>query len=188
MGPEYIFRSFARAAATDPKAKLVLNEAWTERSDKLGLAVRKGLLKLIDQMQDRGLRLDVIGLQGHLNPAEPYDDASFVDFLHQIEVRGLSIYITEFDIDDRSFPTAFAARDQLVAERAYTFLSKALSVKSVRALICWGLSDRYTWWREPSIFEIYKMTRLSRPLPYDDSMRPKSMWDAIALALSERTA
>ena len=188
MGPEYIFRAFARAAEVDPKAKLVLNEAWTERSDPLGVAIRKALLQLIDRMRDKGLRIDAIGLQSHLDPAASYDDASFVDFLHALEARSLDIYITEFDIDDRSFPDSFAARDRLVAERAYSFLHHVLSVKAVRLVLCWGLADAYTWWRDPSVMQAHKLRRLSRPLPFSDDYRGKPMRDAIARAFAERKA
>jgi endo-1,4-beta-xylanase len=186
MGPDYIFKAFKRAGLSDPNTKLVLNEAWTERSDVYGLAVRKSLLQLIDEIKDRGLRIDAVGLQGHLDPSQPYDDASFADFLHQIADRGLSIYITEFDINEAPFASSFAERDRQSAARVASFLKHALSVNAVSMLMCWGLTDRYSWYREPSILKAFKATRLPRPLPYDDDLQPKPMRDAIAQALAER--
>jgi len=186
LGPDYIFRAFQRAGAADPNTKLVLNEAWTERSDIYGLAVRKSLLRLIDQIKDKGLRIDAIGLQAHLDPRISYDDASFVDFLHELEARGLAIYLTELDILDASFPGSFAERDQMAADRVYSFLQHALSVKAVGMVVCWGLSDRYTWFRDPSVMTALKTTRLPRALPYDDNLQPKPMREAIARAFLER--
>ncbi len=186
MGPDYIFRAFQRAAAADPRTKLVLNEAWTERSDVYGLAVRKSLLRLVDQIKDKGLRLDAIGLQAHLDPAIAYDDASFVDFLHALEARGVEIYITELDINDASYSGSFAERDKQAADRVYTFLKHALSVKALGMVVCWGLADRYTWLREPSVLAALKLTRLARALPYDDDLQPKPMRDALARAFLER--
>ena len=186
MGEDYIYRAFRRTAALDPSVRLVLNEAWTERTDPVGLAVRRALLALIDRIQDKGLKLDAIGLQGHLMPQEPYDDASFTAFLHEIAARKLDIYITELDVDDRSFPTAFAQRDQLVAARVLAFLTAALKVPAVKMVICWELADRYTWWRDPSVLKIYGLNRLPRPLPFDDQLRRKPMADAIATAFRER--
>ena len=188
LGADYIFRAFRRTADLDPHAKLVLNEAWTERTDPVGLAVRRALLTLIDRIQDKGLKLDAIGLQGHLMPQEPYDDASFVAFLHAIASRKLDIYITEFDVDDRSFPTDVATRDRLVAARALAFLTAALQVPAVRMVVCWELSDRYTWWRDPSVLAIYGLDRLPRPLPFDDQLRRKPLADAIATAFRDRRA
>ncbi len=186
MGADYIFRAFQRAAAADPKTKLVLNEAWTERSDVYGLAVRKSLLRLVDQIKDKGLRLDAVGLQSHLDSRTPYDDASFTDFLHALEARGVQIYLTELDINDAGYDGSFAVRDRLAAERVGTFLKHALSVKAVSLVLCWGLSDRYSWLREPSVIEALKSTRLARPLPYDDDLRAKPMREAIAQAFLGR--
>jgi endo-1,4-beta-xylanase len=187
MGDDYIFRAFRRVAALDPRARLVLNEAWTERTDAVGLAVRRALLLLIDRMQQKGLKLDAIGLQGHLMPQEPYDDISFVDFLHQIAARRLDIYITEFDIDDRGFPDDWAQRDAKVAARAGAFLSAVLKVPAVKMVICWGLTDRYTWWRDASTRRFLKLDRLPRPLPYDDQLLEKPMWIAMAEAFRRRS-
>lgn len=188
LGPDYIYRAFTRTAELDPQAKLVLNEAWTERTDPVGLAVRRSLLGLIDRMRDKGVRLDAIGLQGHLTPQIPYDDASFADFLHEIARRGLEIYISEFDVDDESFSGNVAARDAAVAARTRAFLDAVLAVPAVKRVITWGLSDRYTWWREPSVMSAYGLTRLPRPLPYDDMLERKPMWTAMAETFRKRGA
>ena len=186
LGPEYIFRGFRRTAALDPDAKLVLNEAWTERNDPVGLAVRRSLLKLIDRIRDKGLKLDAVGLQGHLTPQIPYDDSSFADFLHEIAEREVDIYITEFDVDDAGYSGDVASVDAQVAARARQFLEAALAVPAVKMVITWGLSDRYSWWREPSVMESYGLDHLLRPLPYDDDLHRKPMGDAMAAAFGHR--
>lgn len=186
LGSDYIFRSFRRTAELDPHAKLVLNEAFTERTDPVGLAVRRSLLALIDEMQDKGVPLDVIGLQGHLTPQIPYDDNSFVGFLHEIARRGLDIYITELDVDDESFDGDEAARDAAVAARTGAFMKAVIGVPAVKAVITWGLSDRYSWWRDPSIMAAHGLTRLARPLPYGDMFERKPMWFAMAEAFQGR--
>ena len=186
LGIDYIFRAFRRTAALDGTAKLVVNEAWTERNDPVGLAVRRSLLKLIDRMQDKGLKLDAIGLQGHLTPQIPYDDAGFVDFLHEIASRKLDIYITEFDVDDVDYPTSDAGDDAAVAARARAFLGTILKVPAVKMVVTWGLSDRYSWWRDPDVMAANGMDKLPRPLPYDDLLAKKPMWTAMAEAFRAR--
>ena len=186
LGADYIFRAFRRTAELDSHAKLVLNEAWTERTDPVGLAVRRSLLNLVDRIRDKGLRLDAVGLQGHLQPDQPYDDASFADFLHQLAERKVEIFITEFDVDDESFPDNIAERDRAVADRAGAFLRATLAVPGVTTLITWGLSDRYTWWRDPETMAAHELDRLARPLPYDDMLRPKPMRAAMVQALETR--
>ena len=187
LGPDYIFRAFRRTAELDPAAKLVLNEAWTERSDPVGRAVRRSLLRLIDEMRAKGVRLDAIGLQGHLTPQIAYDDAGFADFLHEIGQRDLDIYITEFDVDDESFEGDEATRDAAVGARTRAFLTAVLAVPAVKMVITWGLSDRYSWWRDPTTMAAYGLTRLARPLPYGDMLDRKPMWHAMADAFQSRT-
>src|SRR6202140_5855254 len=115
FGPDYVRRAFERAALVDRTTKFVLNEAQTERDDELGLAVRRGLLKLVADLKNAGVRLDVVGLQGHLPPQYPHDPARFDDFLNELADLGVDIYITEFDVCDDVFPDDVEARDAAVA-------------------------------------------------------------------------
>jgi endo-1,4-beta-xylanase len=177
FGTEYIRRAFARAAQTDPKTKLVLNEAQTERDDEVGLAVRSGLLKLVADLKHAGVKLDVVGLQGHLQPQYPHDPARFDEFLHQLAALGVDIYITEFDVYDGTFPDDVTARDAAVAKTAQDFLQLTLRHPAVKALITWELADNYSFYRGMAN---YRNTRPARPLPYDDKLQPKPLWNAIA--------
>ena len=54
---------------------------------------------------------------------------------------------------------------------------------AVKALICWHLSDRYSWYREPEIVAHRKRNNPARPLPFDENFRPKPMVSAIRAAL-----
>lgn len=186
MGIDYVFRAFRRTAELDPAAQLVLNEAWTESDDPVGRAVRHSLLNLVDRIQDKGLKLDGVGLQGHLLPQLPHDFGRFADFLHQLAERKVAILITEFDVDDESFPDAVPARDRAVAEYAASFLKETLAVPAVSTVITWGLSDRYTWWNDPDTMVAHGATRLARPLPYDDMLQKKPLWHTMAHAFRAR--
>ena len=57
FGTGYVRRAFERVAAVDRKTKLVLNEAQSERDDEVGLAVRRGLLQLVDELKHAGVPL-----------------------------------------------------------------------------------------------------------------------------------
>jgi endo-1,4-beta-xylanase len=158
----------------------VLNEAQTERDDELGLAVRRGLLKLVADLKNAGVRLDVVGLQGHLQPQYPHDPARFSDFLHTLANLGVDIYITEFDVCDDVFPDDVAARDAAVARTARQFLEPTLRHPAVKALIAWELADNYSFYRGMARAKNPTSTRLARPLPYDDLLQRKPLWDVIA--------
>jgi len=177
FGTDYIRRAFVRAAQVDPRTKLVLNEAQTERDDEVGLAVRAGLLKLVADLKHAGVKLDVVGLQGHLQPQYPHDPGRFEEFLHRLADLGVDIYITEFDVYDGTFPDDVAARDAAVATTARQFLQPTLRHPAVKALIAWELADNYSFYRGMAKD---RNTRLARPLPFDDQLQPKPLWNAIA--------
>ena len=138
FGPDYIKRAFQRAALVDRNTKFVLNEAQTERDDELGLAIRRGLLKLVADLKNAGVRLDVVGLQGHLQPQYPHDPGRFRDFLDALSNLGVEIYITEFDVRDDTFPDDIEARDKAVARTAQRFLETTLRHPAVKAVITWN--------------------------------------------------
>jgi endo-1,4-beta-xylanase len=180
FGPDYVRRAFERAALVDRTTKFVLNEAQTERDDELGLAVRRGLLKLVADLKNAGVKLDAVGLQGHLQPQYPHDPARFDEFLHALADLGVDIYITEFDVCDDVFPDDVAARDAAVARTAQQFLATTLRHPAVKMLITWELADNYSFYR--GIYRTKNPTaaRLPRPLPYDDKLQAKPLWNAIA--------
>ena len=183
FGPDYIRRAFQRAAQVDPHTKLVLNEAQTERDDALGLAVRAGLLKLVADLKQSGVKRDAVGLQGHLQPQYPHDPGRFNEFLHKLADLGVDIYITEFDVCDDAFPDDIAARDAAVARTAQQFLEPTLRHPAVKALVAWELADNHSFYRSMAKSKNPLSTRLPRPLPYDDQYKPKPLWAAIASAL-----
>jgi endo-1,4-beta-xylanase len=182
FGPDYVRRAFERTAAVDRNTKLVLNEAQTERDDELGLAVRRGLLKLVTDLKNAGVKIDVVGLQGHLQPQYPHDPARFDEFVHALADLGVDIYITEFDVSDDVFPDDVTARDAAVARTAQQFLETTLRHPAVKALITWELADNYSFYRGMFRAKNPMAARLPRPLPYDDRMQAKPLWGAIAQA------
>lgn len=182
FGTDYIKRAFERAALVDKKSKFVLNEAQTERDDDVGRTSRAGMLRLVDELQHAGVRLDAVGLQGHLQPRYPYDQQRFLDFVHALAERKIDIYITEFDVRDDTFPDDVAARDKVIAETAEKFLNAVLQVPAVKAVITWQLSDHYSFYKGIALQKDPNTQRLPRPLPYDADMQKKPLWFAMARA------
>lgn len=179
MGEDYIFRAFKRAAAVDSTTKLFLNEAWCEYDNALGVAVRGHLLTLIDKMLDRGLKLDAIGLQAHLFSNERFNAASFARFLEELSRRKLKIWLTEFDVDDQHFAREITKRDGQVAQATREFLDVALANPNVEMFVSWGLADKSSFYREPSIEKLRARSFPARALPFDDDGREKLITRAI---------
>lgn len=187
LGKDYVARALKRAAAADPSAKLVINESgpeWQRYWNIDGAPVRLGLLKLIDEIQDAGVRLDAIGLQCHWMADFEFSADVFEGYLREIAGRKLAIYLTELDVSDAKLPGSEAERDVEVARRYHLLLSTALKVPAVEVVQTWQLSDAATWQRaEPFLGP---NGRLPRPLPFDTAMQPKPAAAAIARAFRER--
>ena len=184
FGTDYIRRAYERAGSVDKSTKFVLNEAQTERDDALGLAVRAGLLDLVKKLKDSGVRLDVVGLQGHLQPIYPHDPARFADFVHKLSELRVDIYITEFDVRDDTFPDDTATRDAMVAKTAEDFLANVLQIPAVKAVIAWELADNYSFYTDIAKKKYPAAVRLPRPLPYDANMQKKPLWYAMQRAFA----
>ncbi|MEH2512881.1 endo-1,4-beta-xylanase [Nitrobacteraceae bacterium AZCC 1564] len=182
FGTDYIKRAFLRAGSVDKKTKFVLNEAQTERDDDVGRAVRDGLLRLVDELKHAGVRLDAIGLQGHLQPRYPHDPARFADFVHALAERKVDIYITEFDVRDDTFPDDIKTRDAMIADTAEKFLTNVLRIPAVKMVIAWELSDNYSFYTDAARKKNPLAERLPRPLPFDQDMKQKPLWFAMARA------
>jgi len=180
LGADYIALAFRTARAVAPAARLVLNETHTERDDRFGRDYRRRLLYVIDRLQDAGVPLDGIGLQGHLQPDKPFDLDGFGAFLDEIARRKLFIEITELDVNDASFPDDVAARDRAVAETYRRFLRTALANPAVKSLSFWQLGDGASWYFAQSVDDNPSSQRRPRPLLYDGNMRPKAAFDAVA--------
>jgi endo-1,4-beta-xylanase len=192
LGKDYVARAFRRAAAADPKAHLVLNEAFCEQNDDLGQSVRPLLLELIDELKGKGIKLDAIGFQAHLKPYLPFNDGMFTEYLAKIAERDVDIYITELDVDDSHLPDDAGARDWAVAMRCHDFLTTVLAVPRVKTVICWHLSDRYSWYASADWYakEVASSggnpQRGPRTHLLDADLQPKAAWNSVASALQGR--
>ena len=143
------------------------------------------MLKLLDRLMGRGVPIDAIGIQGHLKPyKEPFNQRLFADFLDRLSGYGLKLAITELDIADRGGPPNPDKRDREVAAFGKAFLDVALDNPAMESVLCWGISDQYSWL---STYPEYKWPdgQLSRGLPFDGKMARKPLWDAIAGALDQ---
>jgi endo-1,4-beta-xylanase len=187
IGPSYVAEAFHAARAADPDATLVLNEFGFETDAEFDTAAarRRNALKVIDALQRDNVPLDAFGIQGHLAAAhfhKRFDARAYRRFLKELADRGLKILITEVDVLDDELPANKQVRDRAIAAAYERYLDVALSVPAVKAVMTFGLSDRYTWLEEDYPRED-KAPR--RPLPFDDKLRPKLAHHALRRSLRD---
>jgi endo-1,4-beta-xylanase len=92
IGEDYVLKAFEYARQADPSAQLYYNEYDYELQAKCD-----GVIRLIKNLQSRGVRLDGLGIQGHW----------FLDYPHVEEIEsyilalsklGVKLMITELDV------------------------------------------------------------------------------------------
>lgn len=181
LGPRYIDLAFRLCAETDPFALRVLNDYGMEyASDDNHEPRRRAMLRLLAALKARGVPVQALGIQAHLDAAEKrLDQKRLARFLDDVAALGLAILVTEFDVNDRSLPADITTRDAGVAAHARAYLDVVLANRAVIGVLSWGLSDRYS-----SIGHAYPRHdgAQPRPLPLDAELRRKPLWSAMAAA------
>lgn len=179
--------AFHTARAAAPRAQLVYNDfmSWQSYDGRH----RDAVLRLLEGLVKRGTPVTALGVQSHLGSKYSeaptglgaLDETAWRRFLDEVTGMGLDLLVTELDVHDNPLPSAIGPRDRQVAAHTRAYLDLMLSYPQCRTVMCWGLSDRYSWLQElrPRPDGLPK-----RPLPYDAAFAPKPMRDAIAAAFA----
>jgi endo-1,4-beta-xylanase len=185
LGERYIDIAFRAAAAADPQARLTYNDFGLEYADGKSQAKRAAVLNLIRRLQSRNVPIHALGLQAHLTfegVQRLFDASSFRAFLQQVAALGVHVYITELDIADTDLPFTIVQRDRFIAQAYSDVLTAALESPAVRAVLTWGITDKYTWLAQSAP---RRDGNAVRPLPLDSAFRRKAAWSAMADAFTQ---
>lgn len=186
FGPGYIETAFHAARDADPDALLFYNELNLEGDVWWAEKRRTATLKLLENLLKKNVPIGGLGIQSHLKAYRvSYDEEVFARFLKEVSDLGLKILLTEFDIADIDGPDDPAIRDADVASLTRRYLDAAFANPNVQGCLTWGITDKYSWL---SRYDNYKWPdgRLSRVLPFSETMRPKPMHEAMLAAYQNR--
>jgi endo-1,4-beta-xylanase len=176
LGSDYLSIALKATERADPDARLVLNEYDVEFEGPRFAARRKALVQLLRSLRDRDVPLHAVGLQAHLFADRAIDRDGLQEMLAEIKALGLDLWVTELDVIDYELPGKVSERDAMVAGMAREFLGAVCDVVRPKAILTWGLSDRYTW--VPIYFKRADGMP-NRPLPLDADLKPKPLFDVI---------
>ncbi|WP_182422178.1 endo-1,4-beta-xylanase [Aureimonas sp. ME7] len=183
FGEDYIGLAFRTAKEHGDGAPLYLCDYGVESDVRWNERRRTAILNLIERLRARDVPIDGFAIQGHLKPFQAsFEPEVFARFMRELEGFGLQTMVSELDVADIDGPDDPGKRDAEVAAVTKSFLDTALSFRSMTGVLCWGISDRYSWMSDIAPYKRADGTR-SRVLPYDDGYRRKPMWQAIADAL-----
>lgn len=133
---------FKIARATDPNAKLFINEYGMLNGRKSPETIAD-YLALVARLRAAGAPIDAMGIQGHIGrqPRNPEDVLADLDLL---AVPGLELQITEFDIN--------TADEELQADYTRDFLIALYSHPSVTGFTMWGFWEQKHWKSDSAMF------------------------------------
>lgn len=98
IGEDFILHAFKFAHEAAPNAKLYYNDYNLFKPQK-----RAGVIRLVKAMQEKGIRIDGVGMQGHY--ALDYPDLSQTeDSIEAFAQLGVDVMITELDVSVLLFP------------------------------------------------------------------------------------
>jgi endo-1,4-beta-xylanase len=184
IGADYVAKAFEFAYQADPAAELYYNDYNLEKPAK-----RAGVIRLVKDLQARGLRIDGIGNQAHWRLETPTID-QIEQALAELHATGLKVMYTELDIN--LLPPAESNTDPKLADpyinglpdetqrqlaRRYADIFDVI-VKHrdrVSRVTFWGLSDADSW---------LNRGRVNHPLLWDRERRPKPAFQAVVDVLT----
>ncbi|KAL5117228.1 NAD(P)H-dependent D-xylose reductase (XR) [Pleosporales sp. CAS-2024a] len=146
IGEQYLPIAFRIAAAADPTAKLFYNDYNLE----YGSAKHKGALRIVQLVQSWGVKIDGVGLQGHLT-SEPTGTQTVVtpsvavltSVLQDYANLGLDVAYTELDIRSK---TPSNSQKESVAAAAWARVAQScINVSRCIGITIWGVKDGYSW-------------------------------------------
>jgi endo-1,4-beta-xylanase len=134
----YMDDAFAIARATDPSAKLFLNEMGIERPGPKA----DGVFNEVVNMRARGVPIDGVGFQMHTNLVSTTPQL-FAEQVARYAAIGVEVAVTEMDVGLAQPPTATALQQQAAMYRGV--LAACRAAPNCKTFVVWGFTDRYSW-------------------------------------------
>lgn len=166
LGKNYIEKAFKLANKADPKADLIYNDYNLYKQKK-----RDGVIKMVKQMQSKGIKIDGVGVQAHWSLNQPSLN-QIEQIILDISELGVDVMFTELDISVLPSPW-----EQVGAEVSQNFsrfegdskmnpypekLPKSIQIKlakrykdifqlfikhsdKISRVTFWGVMDKHSW-------------------------------------------
>ncbi|MFA9398573.1 MAG: endo-1,4-beta-xylanase [Clostridiaceae bacterium] len=140
LGEDYIEDAFRTAHAADPNVQLFINDYSLDNAGK-----GQGLYDLVKKLKDKGVPIDGVGYQAHININGPSVE-TMQSVIEKYASLGVEVEITELDISTNGL-----ADDQTMLKEAYRYkelfdmFSKEYKLGNLGSVTLWGMADDHTW-------------------------------------------
>jgi endo-1,4-beta-xylanase len=195
IGDDYVQKAFEFAREADPGAILILNDYSLPNPEK-----RDGMVRLVKDLQSRGVKVDAVGMQGHYQLDYPSMDTleAAIRAFAELDCR---VVITELDINVLPNPTGRVDADvarqeefqsrynpytaglpdsvqlQLAEQYGRLFTVFVRNADKIDRVTFWGIHDGSSW---KNNFPV--RGRTNYPLLYDRQYQPKLAFDYVMKA------
>ena len=166
IGNNYIEKAFIYAREADPDAKLFYNDFNLESNT----TKRENVIKYFNQLKIKGIDVDGIGLQMHVNlndPATAQISEAFFDvteFYYLLHLSELDISLNPLNKSNLDKQDLFKKQAEYLAQIVQNY--KQIPKEKQFGITFWGISDNDSW-----IPNYYKRT--DYPLLFDSNYEPK---------------
>lgn len=202
IGEDYIAKAFEYAHEADPNAELYYNDFSLENPAK-----RDGCIRLVKDLQSKGVHIDGVGLQAQAWRLPPdYPSLKDVeDFINAVSATGVKVMVTEMCID--VLPNALGQmgadlklraelRDELnpypnglpdqVQEKLADRYAELFSLfhkhaGQISRVTMWGVYDKTSWLNNWPV-----RGRTNYPLLFDRNYQPKPAFYAVIKTASQK--
>lgn len=177
IGSDYIELAFRWAKEADPDALLFYNDYENEVSS----AKTEATIKWLSELRQKGVPIDGIGMQMHLDIANDFHVDQVQNVMNQMEQEGFLVHITELDIKLQHSGEDLETKQRLQAERYAEIMKVCLQQATCDSFTVWGAADPYSWigfTEEPGASVAY-------PLLFDDKLKRKPAYKAIKAIFKE---
>ncbi len=166
IGVGYIEKAFLYAREADPNALLFYNDFNLESNP----TKRSSVLALLNNLRNRGVKIDGIGIQMHISTYYP-EPTQLANSFQEIVANNYKIHVSELDISVNPLGEDIVPSEKLLNEQANLLGSVVLNYNQIpkqyqHGITFWGISDKNSWIRSFYNREDY-------PLLYDDNYLPK---------------
>lgn len=167
----YVDIAFKTARKANSNIKLFYNDYDILMDSGWMKSKSDAVYEMIKNMTQRGIPIDGIGIQTHINLGDTLDYNSIFNNFKRFSDLGLEVHITEMDVQCgtyqngqmvpcSSFTTDIATKQ---AEYYQTILKACMAVDKCKNFETWGFTDKYTW-----------VGTNEYPLPFDTNYQPKT--------------
>jgi endo-1,4-beta-xylanase len=172
-GTDYISTAFEVAHEVAPDAVLIYNDYGTTDPHK-----RECILEVIGEMQSKGVPIDGIGMQMHINIEYPTITAIEESIKAYAELG--EVHITELDMSlyKNDYDSYDTVPDEVLLKQGYRYeeLFEVLrnQAEHIGSVTFWGMGDDHTW------LKTFPTTRLNLPLLFDERLQAKyAYWGVV---------